>query len=424
MRTRPQLPRPRLRKAPALKLPERGRLPALKLPELGKLPALKLPDLSKASALTLADLRKPLALKRPSGPVRRNRVAKDVVGLDIQPGYVAAVQVHVNGGVRVQRAAGVPLALDVVREGEVLDAGALTDALRNLFTESGLDRNVRIGLANQRTVLRTIELPAIENAKELAAAVRFRAEDEIPMALSNAVLDFHPLGVADTPQGIRQRIVLVAAQRDMVEGLLEAARGAGLRPVGVDLSAFAMIRSLYRGDSDPATPTVYLSVGGVTNLAIARGSTCGFTRVLGNGIEDMAASLANRRSIGMTEARRALFQAGLDVQDGDSRFSVVEDQLIAEDARSILVSGVREIAGEVRGSLDFQRTQAGDEPAGELVLSGPSLDIPGFAAALQSEVGLPVRPGTVQGVKAGSFGSFPAQRMAIATGLAVEEIRA
>ena len=69
------------------------------------------------------------------------------------------------------------------------------------------------------------------------------------MPLNNAVLDFHPLGVIDTPAGPRQRVVLVAAQRDMVERLLSAVRlGRGSPPEGVDLSAFALIRSLYRAD--------------------------------------------------------------------------------------------------------------------------------------------------------------------------------
>ena len=63
--------------------------------------------------------------------------------------------------------------------------------------------------------------------KELAAAVHFQAQDQVPMPLTNAVLDFHPLGIVDTPAGPRQRVVLVAAQRDMVEHLLGAVRGAG-----------------------------------------------------------------------------------------------------------------------------------------------------------------------------------------------------
>ena len=100
--------------------------------------------------------------------------------------------------------------------------------------------------------MRTLELPPVTDRKELAAAVRFQAQDQVPMPLNNAVLDFHPLGVIDTPAGPRQRVVLVAAQRDMVEQLLAAVRGAGLTPEGIDLSAFALIRSLHHRDEDDA----------------------------------------------------------------------------------------------------------------------------------------------------------------------------
>ena len=132
---------------------------------------------------------------------RAGRKGATLVGLDIQPGYVAAVQARVNGSILVQRAAGAPLPPDTLRDGEVIDEGLLAEALRELFHDSRLDKRVRIGVANQRTVLRTLELPPLTDRKELAAAVRFQAEDQIPMPLKNAVLDFHPLGIVETPGG-------------------------------------------------------------------------------------------------------------------------------------------------------------------------------------------------------------------------------
>src|SRR5438874_12890151 len=225
-----------------------------------------------------------------------------LVGLDIQPGFVAAVHAQVNGSIVADRAAALPLAADTVRDGEVADGGALSDVLRELFADSGLGKRVRVGVANQRTVLRTLELPPLTDQKELAAAVRFQAQDQVPMPLSNAVLDFHPLGIVDTPSGPRQRVVLVAAQLDMVERLLAAVRGAGLTPEGVDLSAFALIRSLYRPDPEGTGRVLYLNVDGLTNLAIAEGTVCRFTRVVGGGLEGMASELAVRRGIPVAEA--------------------------------------------------------------------------------------------------------------------------
>jgi type IV pilus assembly protein PilM len=229
-----------------------------------------------------------------------------LVGLDIQPGYVAAVQADVNGSIVVRHAVGAPLAPDTIREGEVLDESLLSETLRQVFKDERLSKRVRIGVANQRTVLRVLELPPVTDRKELAAAVRFQAEDQIPMPLSNAVLDYQSLGLIDTPNGERQRVVVVAAQRDMVEKLLSAVRAAGLRPEGVDLSAFALIRSLYRSDAESQGRVLYLNVGGLTNMAIAEGLVCRFTRVVGGGLEAMAAEVAERRGIPLTEARALL----------------------------------------------------------------------------------------------------------------------
>ncbi len=196
------------------------------------------------------NLRIPLSLGR--------RSDEDLVGLDIQPGFVAAVQARVNGSIVAERAATVALPADSVRDGEVIDEDALSEALRELFASSGLSKRVRVGVANQRTVLRTLELPPVTDHKELAAAVNFQAQDQVPMPLNNAVMDFHPLGIVDTPAGPRQRVVLVAAQRDMIERLLAAVRRAGLiggggRPVGLRADPLALPRRT-RADRPRALP--------------------------------------------------------------------------------------------------------------------------------------------------------------------------
>jgi type IV pilus assembly protein PilM len=343
----------------------------------------------------------------------------ELVGLDVQPGYVAAVQARVNGAVLVERAAGAPLPGDTVREGEVLDEGTLAETLRELFRESGMGRHVRVGVANQRTVLRTLELPPpLRDRKELAAAVRFLAEDQIPMPLENAVLDFHPLDVVDTPAGPRQRVVVVAAQRDMIERLLSAVRRAGLRPEGIDLSSFALIRSLCRPGEGDAGRVLYLNVGGLTNMAIAEGTVCRFTRVAAGGLESIAGTVAERNNMPLHEARALLGSVDLTVPADPEP---APESGGAPDVRPVLESGVREIAGEVRNSLDFHRSQEGGGEVSSVVLSGPALQIAGFVEALQGELRVPVRPQTVALLDAGAAGAVSPEHLAVAAGLAVEE---
>ncbi len=447
----------------------------------------------------------------------RRRTGADVIGLDIQPGLVAAVKARVNGSILAERAAVQPLDAETVREGEVLDVAALSGALRELFADGGLGKRVRVGIANQRTVMRTLELPPVTDRKELAAAVQFQAQDQVPMPLSNAVLDFHPLGLLDTPAGQRQRVVLVAAQRDMVERLLAAVRGAGLTPVGVDLSAFALIRSLHDRAADASERVLYLNVDGLTNLAIAEGTVCRFTRVVGGGVEAMAAELATRRAISLGEARTLLASVdltapapaparsaeritlpaeqpafaleALDPQppaedaedaeagghaqagahaapvaaptgdggaaehvdgDGEEQATMSREEHEAREAsmgyaeamqaaqppepepapepvrsdadiRAVLESGVRELTGEIRNSLDFHRTQDPGSEIAYVSLSGAALDLPGFADALQASLGMDVRRESVGLVDSGLHGSVSTHRLSVAAGLATTE---
>jgi type IV pilus assembly protein PilM len=340
--------------------------------------------------------------------------AKSVIGLDIQPGFATAVQVRAGGTIAVDRAVGVALAPGLLRDGEVADVEALADALRGLFQEHKLGKRVRLGVASQRILMRTVDLPALTDAKQIAAAVRFHAQDHIPMPLEQAVLEHHLLGVVDTEDGPRTRVVLVAARRDVVGRLHAAARQAGLRPTGIDLSAFAMIRALHQGEGGA---TLYVSVGGVTNLALAEGTTCVFTRVIAGGTESLAAELAERRELTLEHAHQWLAHVGLatplDSVDGDPE--------LVEEAHGVLTRGVHRMATEIRNSLDFYRAQVGALAAERAVVTGSAVAIPGFVAALGDAIGLSASPGLVGEVRPGASGGIDGGRLAVAAGLAIEE---
>jgi type IV pilus assembly protein PilM len=342
--------------------------------------------------------------------------AKKVIGLDIQPGYVAAVQTR--DGVAVERAATAPLAPGVVRDGEVVDVETLAEVLRTMFAEHKLGKRVRLGLANQRIVMRTLDLPPLTGAKEIASAVRFQAQDHIPMPLDQAVLEHQSLGLVETIDGPRTRVVVVAARRDMLDRQLAAVSKAGLRAHGIDLSAFALIRALHQpGNTEP---TLYIAVGGVTNLAVAIGPTCVFTRVVAHGSESMAGELAERRGLTLDHAHAWLRHVGLvlPIEDVDG-----ETDIVAE-AREVLSEGVRKIADEVRNSIDFHMMQVGSTGVERAVLTGPAVAIPGLAEELSEAARLPVEVGTITEARPGAFGEIDAGRLAVAAGLTTEEVAA
>ena len=322
---------------------------------------------------------------------------KPIVGLDIDPAGIAVARVVVGDGMRLEQAFTAPLEPGIVRDGEVVDVPALSEVLNAAWSQhKGLDRRVRLGVANQKVVVRTIELPLGAEGKELDAAVRFQAQDALPMPLDQAVLDWQTLTVVDTENGPRQRVLIAAARRDMIEPVLAAARGAGLRVEGIDLAAFAMIRAL-RDEAAGEDAVLYAEISGITNIAVAQGPQCLFARASGGGIEGLAVELAERRGLTLEHSRAWLQHVGLTLPVEQ----VEGDREIVSDARAVLTDGVRRISGEIRQSLDFHHMQSGGATVTSAVITGPVLAIPGFADAVGADIGLPATAGAVAGEVAG-----------------------
>lgn len=285
------------------------------------------------------------------------------VGLDLDGGFVAAA---VLSGKRIEQAASVELPDGTIKDGEVAHADGLSEALKDFFRATDLPKTVRLGVANQQIVVRHLELPRIESRTELDAAVRFQAGDAIAMPLDEAVLDYQVVGEAIGPEGAaRMRVVVVAAREEMIRRFVGAVRGAGLKPLGIDLDAFALVRALgpsgggddgdgagdgagSAGDVAPGGATgadqarVYCHVAGVTNLAVATASDCLFTRPLSATV------------------------------NGDSE--TPPDSL----------------AEEVRLSIDYYMGQPEARPLADLLLSGPGARREDLVAALGAHTGLPV----------------------------------
>jgi type IV pilus assembly protein PilM len=331
----------------------------------------------------------------------RNRAKETaLVGLEIEAGSIGATEVRTNGEARVTGTATAPLPPEAFREGEVADPGSVAEALRALFSEHKLSRRVRLGIANQRVVVRTLRLPAIEDPGELDAAVRFAAQEQLAMPLDQAVIDHRVVGGVPAVEGMGPQVdvIVVAARRDMIAASLAPLRDAGLEPVGVDLSAFGMIRAL--GDvgaqatsedetQAPPAAVLYCNVGDVTNLAVAKGRSCLFTRVSPVGLEDIAGSFASSTGLSPEHAQMWLDHVGL-IQPAEE---VEGDPEIVGKARAALENGASSLLDEMRLSLDFYGAQETAAPVERIVLCGPGSAIPGLAERMEPVLGLPIALG-------------------------------
>ena len=106
----------------------------------------------------------------------------------------------------------------------------VAEALRELWQRGGFKpKQVYMGVGNQRVVVREIALPWLPE-KELRASLGFQVQEFIPMPVDDAVLDFDPLGEFEQEGRRMLRMLLVAAQRGMVDQVVAAALAAKLEP--------------------------------------------------------------------------------------------------------------------------------------------------------------------------------------------------
>jgi type IV pilus assembly protein PilM len=357
--------------------------------------------------------------------LKKNR-KKDaaLVGLEIEAGSIGAAEVHSNGSTHVTATASTPLAPGAFHDGEVTDPGAVTEALRSLFAEHKLNKRVRLGIANQRVVVRTLRLPAIDDPDELASAVRFSAQEQIAMPLDQAVIDHRVVGGIGTVEGAAPQVdvIVVAARRDMIAASLKPLRDAGLEPVGVDLAAFGMIRALGNSvapssdeDAPQAPSTVlYCNVGDVTNLAVARGRSCLFTRVSPVGLEDIAGGFAAVTGLSGEHARMWLSHVGF----AQPVEQVEGDANVIAKAREALENGASTLIDELRLSLDFYAAQEAAAPVERVVLCGSGSAIPGLAERMEPILGLPFEVGCPEPLT--GLDPASAARLTLPYGLALE----
>jgi type IV pilus assembly protein PilM len=366
----------------------------------------------------------------------KKKTEKSLVGLDINASTIAATEVRTNGTVEVVGHGVAPLPAGTFHEGEVVDAPALGAALKDLFASHKLSSAVRLGVANQRIAVRTLRLPAIADPKELATAIRFQAAEHMPMPIDRVVLDWSVVGHVKDDTGATQiLVVVIAARREMLGAMLEAMDIAGLRPVGIDLSAFGMIRALARpggvdaivaqngnGDSaessPPAAPkpaTLFCNLDDITNLAVAQGSICHFTRVLPFGLEGIVQKLSERSHLTLEHARMWLRHVGL----SEPVESIDGDPEIVATTREILTAGAAKLVDELRLSLSYYGSQGDALDVDSIVLCGQGTTIPGLAEALQGSAPQPFEIG--RAAPLASLDEQTGARLTVSYGLALDE---
>jgi type IV pilus assembly protein PilM len=328
------------------------------------------------------------------------------VGLDIGATGVRAVALDTGKQPPVIRRIGqVDIERGAVVAGEIVDSTAVTEAVSRLWKEAKLPkRRIVLGLANQRVIVRQVDVPRMSE-QELVEALPFQVQEYIPIPVEETFLDFVPIEEFTTPDGEPMlSILVVAAQREMVETLTSAVSAAGVTPVAVDLQAFGLIRALFYGDFDLDTVSAVLDIGsGVSQVVLVRAGEPRFVRLLQMGGEDFTDALVDGLDLTWEEAEDLKRQVGVTpvgggvAAAGDPSVPVEEERASPLEARAqvILDRQAERFIDEVRGSVNFYLGQADDPGLSRIIVSGNGARLPHLANRLGAVLGARIEPARV-----------------------------
>jgi type IV pilus assembly protein PilM len=308
---------------------------------------------------------------------------KNLVGVDIGSASVKVCQVkETRRGLSLVRFGYVPLAPQVIADGQVMDAGAVTAALQRAFAEARIrQKECALSVSGQSVIIRKIVVP-IMTPQELDEQIQWEAEQHIPFDIRDVHVDYQVL--RRRPEASQMDLLLVAAKRDQIEDYAQLARSAKLRPVICDIDAFTVQNLFEYSRGLPSDRTVaILNVGAsLSSLNIIANGVSAFTREIANGGNAITEEIQKQLGVDHDQAEAFKCAAG---GAPDLRGSPPPPQVFP-----VIDSVTSAIAAEIQRSLDFYLATSGEGEIEKIYVTGGTANLPSLIQAIERRARVPV----------------------------------
>jgi len=307
-------------------------------------------------------------------PVNRNG---HVIGLDLGATSIRAAILALSTkgerlSVTLHDVGSVALPAGAIVNGAVTEQAVVTQALQQLWATNGFKgQRVILGVANPQVVVRPLQIPNL-NAQQRAKALPFQAREIVALPLDEVILDYAQVGDPDPKTGMVSGL-LIATPRRPVLAAVEAVERAGLRVARVDLSSFGALRSI--GDEHLVVQAVIDLGAHLTSIVIHDHGVPKLVRTLARGGQELTDLLVENLNLTLEEAERVKCETGLTGQ--------------RDAASDALQAGVRPLLAEIRSSINYFRAGNDGAQIEGISLTGGGSALPGLAAALSSQNGVP-----------------------------------
>lgn len=256
----------------------------------------------------------------------------------------------------------------MVSEDEFIKAGELVKKMVSQIKVSSKD--VNIALPERLVFTRVIKFPQLTD-EEIASAIKWEAEQYIPIPINEAVIQYLTLQKDETKSEIF--VLLIAVPKNVVEKYVKIVRLAGLNPIAAETELIALARSIA---PDKGTSLI-LDLGATsTDMAITKDSKVFFTRsipVAGN-----AFTRAVSQSIGITETQAEEYKKTYGLSDGQLEGKI----------KNALDPILKMVVEEIKKAIHFYQTDNQAEQPSSVIITGGASSMPEIQLYLTNLLGI------------------------------------
>lgn len=333
------------------------------------------------------------------------------VGLDIGSKTIKVVELERSGEKFTLRSAGATAfnAPEFEKMQDDREMEPIANAIKKLMQDAHISgKDVHIALPENQVFTRVLKLPLLTN-EEISSAVKWEAEEYIPIPLKEAVLQYQLLERREVGNPPQVLVLLIAAVRTIVEKYTHLLELAGLQVVGVETELLALSRAL----SGYGKTIVLLDLGArSTDIAIVKEGLLFFSRSIPTAGDALTRGVA--QALGVTPAQAEEYKRTYGFTAGQL------EEKVSASLRPLL----KVVVEEIKKSIHFYQMDMHGETPSVVVLSGGSAGLPGLPAELTKMLGLevvianPFSSITIDPASAQSLANY-APLYAVAVGLAM-----
>lgn len=304
------------------------------------------------------------------------------IGLDI--GYASikiVVLSHRENPPRVISLGHIPSPLPGIVSDADLDLEAVATAIKNLIEEvNPPTKEVNVALPESKLFTRVIyDLPFLTD-DELAQAIRYAAEEFVPMPIKDVNLNYQVIyRSAKKEVNSRTVVFVVATPKLLLDKYLKVLQLANLKVTAVETESIALSRSLVSYNAySPTTLIIQLGVS-FTDYTIVSEGLIILTRSIATGGSALTRAIAQNFNFEAVQA-----------EEYKKVYGMLEDQLEGKLFKT-LKPVVDVIVAEAKRVILAHETQNRQRPVKRVVLTGGGAQLPGLVRYITDFLGLEVQ---------------------------------